>query len=421
MEKYDYFKELKQDVKDYITNEEDLFIDYPDRDELFEHLMDNLYTADSVTGNGSGSYFFNTYKAEEAIAHNWDLLSDALNAFEEEDVNIIDKGAEWCDVTIRCYLLPQVINEVLDEYDNRFDSNYNESLKETHYNEPIIDYGDNNIGEIKNVPEEALIYEGEEEVDIPWLEKTYNVEIDYDSENGPYTIKGYIGRLEDFFNDHRLFDYNCKKTWCGKLRNESLKEDKNNYTLENWLNDNSDGNYSIKSGATFKTLKDMVYCDIDYEGEFEDDPDLINDYINGGFILKDNCLYIPANTEVKFVVGQSIDDYVIVKTGFDFNVAEWYEEALDIPVENIININESGYLKNYTNGKELVDDAIKYAQDDIDNGEDVDDAIHMAIDRVCTYSNNVLLLAKYYGVLDDNELIEKFGDNLYNDIYQTVK
>lgn len=333
MEKYNYLEAVKDDVRDFINSEEDLFINYPDREELEEYLNDILWTDDSVTGNGSGSYFFNTFKAEKAIAHNWDLLEDALNEFGENNINPIEKGAEWCDVTIRCYLLNQAINEVLDEFDNRFDDNYNESLKEAHYNEPIIDYGDDNIGEIKDVPKEALIYEDEEEVDIPWLEKNYNIEIDYDNIDGPYTIKGYIGRLENFFNDHCLFDYDCKKTWCGKLKNESLKEFK--YTLENWLDDNSDDNYNIKSEATFKTLEDMIYCDIEYEGEFEDDPDLINDYIDGGFILKDNCLYIPKGTEVKFVVGQSIDDYVIVKTGFDFNVAEWYEDALDTPVENL--------------------------------------------------------------------------------------
>lgn len=38
-----------------------------------------------------------------------------MNEFGCEDVNAIEEGAEWCDVTIRCYLLGEVLREVLDE------------------------------------------------------------------------------------------------------------------------------------------------------------------------------------------------------------------------------------------------------------------------------------------------------------------
>ena len=110
---YNYLEAVKEDVKDYINNETTLS-DFSNREELKERLNDDLWTVDSVTGNASGSYTFNTYEAEENLAHNWDLLSEALTEFGFKG-NPIEKGAEWADVTIRCYLLGQAIGEVLDE------------------------------------------------------------------------------------------------------------------------------------------------------------------------------------------------------------------------------------------------------------------------------------------------------------------
>ena len=116
MEKYNYLEAVKEDVLNYI--EENIsFEDFEDRDELEEHLNDVLWTEDSVTGNASGSYYCNAWKAADALAHNWDILQEALEEFGF-DVNPIEKGEEWCDVTIRCYLLPYAISEVLDEIDD---------------------------------------------------------------------------------------------------------------------------------------------------------------------------------------------------------------------------------------------------------------------------------------------------------------
>lgn len=116
---YNYIEAMKEDIKEYIKNEVTLS-DYSDRDELEKHLNDTLWTEDSVTGNASGSYTFNTYKAEEYICHNLDLLADALENFGC-DVDVFKKGAEWCDVTIRCYLLDQTIAEVLDDMEEELE------------------------------------------------------------------------------------------------------------------------------------------------------------------------------------------------------------------------------------------------------------------------------------------------------------
>lgn len=116
---YNYLEAIKEDVKNYIENEiilsdYDSLSNYDSREKLEEHLNETLFTEDSVTGNASGSYTFSIYQAEEYLCHNWGILAEALEEFGK-DINAIEKGAEWCDVTIRCYLLNQAISEVLDE------------------------------------------------------------------------------------------------------------------------------------------------------------------------------------------------------------------------------------------------------------------------------------------------------------------
>jgi hypothetical protein len=113
MEKYDYLESIKEDVREYIR-EHDIKCTTSNRDELQNQLYDDCFISDSVTGNASGSYTFNTWRAEENLCHNFELLYDALREFGF-DISYIEKGAECCDVTIRCYLLSQAIGEVLDE------------------------------------------------------------------------------------------------------------------------------------------------------------------------------------------------------------------------------------------------------------------------------------------------------------------
>ena len=110
---YNYMEARTEGIREYIKNEVTLS-DYSDRDELEEHLNETLWIEDSVTGNASGSYTFSTYQAEEYICHNLDLLTEAVKEFGCDE-NVLEKGAEWCDVTIRCYLLGQAIAEVLDD------------------------------------------------------------------------------------------------------------------------------------------------------------------------------------------------------------------------------------------------------------------------------------------------------------------
>lgn len=118
MMNYNYRESVTADILEYIrenfTEEEIRDNLAEDRSSWEEVLNELMWTADSVTGNASGSYTFNASQAQVYLATNWDLLADALSEFGCDDVSILKKGAEWCDVTIRCYLLGECLAEALD-------------------------------------------------------------------------------------------------------------------------------------------------------------------------------------------------------------------------------------------------------------------------------------------------------------------
>jgi len=115
---YDYLEAVQTDVREYIKDEITRTDYTSDKDGLQTFLNDELWTVDSVTGNASGSYTFNTYQAEENLCHNLDLLGEALSEFGCSNDYLITNGAEAADVTIRLYLLPQAINDILEELEN---------------------------------------------------------------------------------------------------------------------------------------------------------------------------------------------------------------------------------------------------------------------------------------------------------------
>lgn len=128
MEKYDYLSAVESDVREYIENNVN-FHDYSDLDEMKEDLNEKLFVEDSVTGNASGSYTFNTWKAEEYLCHNLDLLAEANEEFCGSS-DILSDGAEMCDVTIRCYLLGQAIENVAPDMWQDWEDSQEESEEE---------------------------------------------------------------------------------------------------------------------------------------------------------------------------------------------------------------------------------------------------------------------------------------------------
>lgn len=120
---YNYLENITKDVIEAIKERQDwngepkrIYHRTTDgREVLVQYLNDELWTDDSVTGNASGSYTFNTYTAEENLCHNYDLLEQACDEFGQDIATAIKEGAEFCDVTIRCYLLAQAVEDAITE------------------------------------------------------------------------------------------------------------------------------------------------------------------------------------------------------------------------------------------------------------------------------------------------------------------
>ena len=125
MEKYNYLEAVTNDAKQAILKNLNYW-KFTDREKLEEIANDELWADDSVTGNGSDSYTFSAWKAEENLCHNMDELEDACDEFGQDIGEAVKQGAEYCDVTIRCYLLSQAISDALDELEEEGKIQYKE-------------------------------------------------------------------------------------------------------------------------------------------------------------------------------------------------------------------------------------------------------------------------------------------------------
>lgn len=131
MERYDYEAQMREDIREAVEELRKYkdFSNYDSVDEIVEFLNDELWADDSVTGNGSGSYFFSRWQAEEAICHNLWLYEDCI----EEFGGPAKFDPESIDVSIRCYLLSQVLQKMADdgEFDDLIEDEEEEEEEES--------------------------------------------------------------------------------------------------------------------------------------------------------------------------------------------------------------------------------------------------------------------------------------------------
>ncbi len=108
----EYQEEVKSDAMEAIKEN----LEYNDS---WDEMYDSLFMDDSVTGNASGSYYFNTAKAAEAVSG---IIFDdeAITEFEYMGYDGIptEEGAETCDVIARCICLGLVSGELEEYYDS---------------------------------------------------------------------------------------------------------------------------------------------------------------------------------------------------------------------------------------------------------------------------------------------------------------
>lgn len=111
-----YVSEIVEDGKEFIKET----LDY-NSEASFEDIMDDMFVS-RVTGNDNGSYYCNSYQAEEAVKdvifEDWfeDMCHD-FGIFEREKPLELLFDPEGLDVSVRCYLLGfQEVREPLEEF-----------------------------------------------------------------------------------------------------------------------------------------------------------------------------------------------------------------------------------------------------------------------------------------------------------------
>lgn len=111
---YNYKEEVANDVMEWLDENGEAIANQSgevEYDKAYEELLDE----DSVTGNGSGSYTNSSWAAEENLCHNFSLLSEAVDEMGLSAENVL-RSPEDADVTIRCYVLGQVLQDCLDKW-----------------------------------------------------------------------------------------------------------------------------------------------------------------------------------------------------------------------------------------------------------------------------------------------------------------
>ena len=110
----EYIEETKENAKEYIKENWEYL-----KDKTMEEVHDDLFIADAVTGNGSGSFTFNSYDAKQNVSG---LIFDEyfINALEwnfgQDLGELIKRGAEIVDVTARCLALYEFdLDEIMEE------------------------------------------------------------------------------------------------------------------------------------------------------------------------------------------------------------------------------------------------------------------------------------------------------------------
>lgn len=110
MSHYNYFEDVAEDAKDFICENIDCY-------DNFDSMFDEMFVSDWVTGNGSGSYTFNSYTAQQYVKDAlWDEEINSLFGANGEDIFAVAKnGPEYLDVCIRCYILSDLYSD-LEEF-----------------------------------------------------------------------------------------------------------------------------------------------------------------------------------------------------------------------------------------------------------------------------------------------------------------
>lgn len=119
--KYDYLAALEADIKTWMVDNYFDISEYSDNEDAHEFLRDEIWSEDSVTGNGS-DWYDSAEKCEEYLCGNWDLILSAIDNFciDANDVIKTYKNKIPCflDCLVRLDLLDAAIENVLEELES---------------------------------------------------------------------------------------------------------------------------------------------------------------------------------------------------------------------------------------------------------------------------------------------------------------
>lgn len=114
-----YQEQMARDILDVLRDYTESDFYGMDRDQIADKLFDDFILDDIITGNASGSYFFSWSAAREMVLNNYDYVPEIADVYGHETIGEQLINGEWesLDVEIRCYLLPGMIDEILDGID----------------------------------------------------------------------------------------------------------------------------------------------------------------------------------------------------------------------------------------------------------------------------------------------------------------
>lgn len=118
-----YYAEVLEDACSVADENFEYILEGKDFEDAWESFYDDIYIDDAVTGNGSGSYWFNSKKAEESLeGFLWDEdIIQLLGEMGDSVESIVSRGPEVADVIIRCDMLGEVSGELYNYVREKFD------------------------------------------------------------------------------------------------------------------------------------------------------------------------------------------------------------------------------------------------------------------------------------------------------------
>lgn len=158
---YNYGKSVKRDVLSWIADNytaEEVIHELDEYPYSFQQeICDACWEDDHVTGNMTGSYFYNRDRAKDAVLDNMGLLREAFSDYMEGTSIVgelfLDEKWEDMDVMIRLCVLEPAVDSVIDELLNELeyaryqwgddeddDDEDDEDDNEKEENEKVIDY-----------------------------------------------------------------------------------------------------------------------------------------------------------------------------------------------------------------------------------------------------------------------------------------